>query len=114
MITHNTPAPWVGEDDNGHFNSDHGWSVDHDEFSSLTMVPIWGGGKVIALVVDGQNYYDNVNKEMMANARIFAQAPVAIEALEAFITQAEGTSGTEFRLLIKDARRIVKAARGES
>lgn len=75
-----TPGPWVGQDTNGRFNSNHNWSTENTVMPSSEYAPIWAGGKVIALVVSSSNLYSPSSEGLLANAKLIAAVPKLLEA----------------------------------
>lgn len=82
MSTQHTPKSWACVQ-NGRFLPMDGWSADHDDFTITAAAPIKAGGKVIAIVVDGRDYFDLELAEMKANAHLMAAAPDLLAALVA-------------------------------
>ena len=76
-----TPGPWVGMV-NYKFDIDHDWCAEDTKAESSEYAPIWGGGKVIALVVDSGKFCGLRGHPIIeANAALIAAAPDLLEAL---------------------------------
>lgn len=97
-----TPGPWVATSDPFHFDSKTDVADEH-------------GGMVASMC--GQNPARSV-WEMEANARLVAQAPAMLEALRAFVSDAD-KNDDEYGYandapIIKQARAVIAAATGEA
>lgn len=77
-----TPGPWTGRSETGKFNGDHEWIARHESSAHTSSVAIWGSGKVIALVVDASDTYQQKLPHLAANSNLIAAAPELLEALE--------------------------------
>ncbi|MDP2263275.1 MAG: hypothetical protein Q8K24_08965 [Hydrogenophaga sp.] len=108
-MSKHTPGPWIGQDENGKFNSDHDWSVDHETASSSESAPVWAGGKVIAFAVYSSDSFSlRSHPSVTANARLIAAAPELLEALRHCATE----EGPEQQWLDR-ARTLIAKVDGE-